>query len=490
MTIDIGAVGKQGLIWSAVRNWASRIIGASIFVILARLLSPLELGVASAAILVITTIGVLAEVGFGDAIIQRGRLQSVDVNLPFAASLTISLLLSTVVAVLAGSFEVWLDAPGLAPILVVLCTAAPLTTVSIFQEVMYRRAFDFKKLAIRVLLANTVGGIVAIALAFAGAGVWTLVAQYYVTAVVGLVWLWWKPLWSPRWEWDTKSFYGLSRFAAPVISVRVIDLVAMRAIELLIIREYGIVAFGFYSVGRTLYDTMMRALQSVVADISLPILSRIAEDRTRLAQVYLKTIQFAAFFATPVFVLFAALSPEIYQVLFGTKWTGSDAVSQALLLMGAVQIVQYVNGPYVSARGRPAKLLVLQIAKYAILVFGLLVVPSSDLSGLIALFAFLQVVVAPLSFAVVAHELRQPIGQVVRAVFPCAIGCVIAFYSVAFARPIATDFVRSDFLSGLVLGCVFAAAYLIVVLVVAPREFLASYWVVAKRFVKGPQVGV
>ena len=66
-----------------MKTWGGSGITFIIFILLARLLTPGELGLASAAGLVLLFISMFYEFGFGDAIIQRKNLQSEDINLPF-----------------------------------------------------------------------------------------------------------------------------------------------------------------------------------------------------------------------------------------------------------------------------------------------------------------------------------------------------------------------------------------------------------------------
>ncbi|TBW32962.1 lipopolysaccharide biosynthesis protein [Siculibacillus lacustris] len=485
MTSDIGTTAMRGLLWSAAQNWGGRLITFAMFAILARLLTPADYGVASAALVVVAFVTMVSEFGFGDAIIQRRDLKPEDVDLPFVVSVATSFLLSGVIVAFAGAFEVWLKAPGLTPILIGLGALAPIMTLSVFQEINYKRVFAFRTLAFRVLIANVVGGVAAVAAAGLGAGVWSLVLQSYVTALVGLIWLWWSPMWRPQWRFTVESLRPLGRFALPVITMRIVDFVSSRVVELIIIRQFGIAAFGVYSVGARLYQILLILLQSVLNDVSLPVLSTVADDRERLGRIYLQSVNFSTFLATPIFVLFAALSPEICDVLFGAKWAGVDAISLPLLLVGAVQCVQHLNGPYMTARGRPGKTLVLGLIKYMIIIVGLLAVSFDRIDHLVAYYAVLQLAVTPLSFAVAAHELGLSYLKVARILFVGGIGCAIAFFGVVVARPFVSPILPHGILSGIALGLVYSACLLAFYVMFARRQLGEIIRFVTTRIGKG-----
>jgi O-antigen/teichoic acid export membrane protein len=225
----LGRMAVEGIFWSLVQNWSSRIIAFVIFVLLAKFLTPAQYGVASAAQTCLLFVGIVAEFGFGDAIIQRQKLEFADVNLPFFVAVGISILLAAGVALSAELIAGWLNVAGLAPVIEALSGIAPITTISQFQEFSYRKALDFRALATRVLVANLGAGAVAIACAYAGMGVWSIVIQTYLTVGIGLLWLWRRPRWKPSFELRPRQFCELASFGAPVVGMRVVDFATIRS---------------------------------------------------------------------------------------------------------------------------------------------------------------------------------------------------------------------------------------------------------------------
>lgn len=484
MSEEIGEIATRGLFWVLAQNWGGRIITFGIFTLLARLLSPNDYGIASAAILVITFAGLLAEFGFGEAIIQQRSLEADDLVVPFAVSIVISLILAVVVFVSADWIEGAMDAVGVAPVLKSLCVIPVLTTITAFQEASLKRALAFRRLAFRVISSNVAGGIVAVICAYLGAGVWALVVQAYVVAIVGLAWLWWSPAWVPGCVFPVAHFAGMSRFAGAVLSMRVIDFVAMRFVDFIILRNYGPGVFGIYSVGARLYQILLQLLQAVLNDISLPVLSMISSDFERLRSIYLRSITFAAYFTVPVFVLFAALSREICHVLFGGKWTGVENISAPLLVVGAVQSMQYLNGPYITARGKPGKVMSITCMRYAIIILGLFFVHASNVQYLVMLFAALQISSSPISFGMVGHELKLNVPDFAKIMIPAIVGNCIAALAVFFVRSVVVDYLHDDFIRGICLGAVFVVSLLGIQIVIARPQIMSIYSFISNKILK------
>ena len=116
----------QGLLWSLTKNWGGRILSLAVFTILAWFLDPQVFGIVAAASLIFMFIGMVAEFGFSDAIIQAPSLELEDINLPFIAAMAGSVTLAILVGFFAGAIERRFAVPGLRQIIVVMCGVAPL----------------------------------------------------------------------------------------------------------------------------------------------------------------------------------------------------------------------------------------------------------------------------------------------------------------------------------------------------------------------------
>ncbi len=436
MNRTLAEQAAASFLWSAVKNWGGNAVTLLTFFILARLLDPREFGTASAALLVLMLINMFAEFGFGDAIIQRQNFKSEDANLPFFVSLMIAVLLSLVAICLSRSIERWFNINGLYSIIVGIAILAPLVTISLFQEANYKRVLDFKTLAIRVFAANLTGGAVAIICAYLGCGVWSLVAQNYVSVLVGAVWLWWRPYWRPSLTFRWASFLEMTRFGGAVVVLRSIEFFSMRYLDVLIAIKYGPVLLGFYTVGSRLFQTLMQLLQTVFNDVSLSILSKISSERERMAAIYRTSVVFAAYTTSPLFVLAASLSPEICNLLLGPKWAGVESITAPLFLLGAVQCVQFLNAPFLSARGRPGRAALVSGTKSLSVVLALSFISVTNVYALVILFAVAQLIGTPLSFYFAMREVGAPAVAILRDVFPSVFASGIAFLTILWVRTV------------------------------------------------------
>jgi len=468
---SLGSSALQGMFWSLVQNWAGRMLNFVQFVVLARFLSPQDFGLAAAAAIITLFITLIAEFGFADAIIQRPNLRAEEINLPFYLSIGAASLLTVIAIVFADMFERWLAVPGLARIVMVLSPVAPITTVSMIQESVYKRNLSFKMLAFRIMIANVIATCVSVPCAMMGLGVWSLVIQTYLVAVIGAAWIWRKPLWKPGRVLLPRVALKMARFGVSVAGMRLLDFASTRTVEVLMIRRFGVQTYGFYTTSAKLNQTLMDLLQAALNDVSLSLLSKISDQRERLAALYRTSIAIAGNIVPPIFVAAGALSPEICSVLFDERWKGIDRLAMPLFLLSALQALQFFSRPYLNARGKSEIVLLISAIKTASILFVILLAPSRDIFDLVFYFVLVQVAFSPISFGFVARELRLPYLQIYADLAPIALACTGGFFAVgAVRRSVQLQIGTSPLLNGMVLGIIFALIYAVLILLFGRRQ--------------------
>ncbi len=463
----------SALIWSTVQIWGGRIIGLIVFVLLARLLSPAEFGIASSAFLVMTFANMLAELGCSDALVQRKDLKPEDANLPFFGAMAISISLASVMAILADRIAGWMGVEGLAPYLRGTAAICPFMTMLSFQETLYRRAVMFRQLALRTILSTVVGGVVGIGGALTGWGTWSLIAQFGAQTLVGLVWLWWMPIWRPTLVLRYRSAIELASFGSKVLAMFLIDFMTQKSVDLIILLIYGPTSLGFFTVSSRLYILLLQVLQTSINRVGLTMLAKITDDLERVRRLYLRSTSLCATFGTPVFFALAAAAPEVNHVMFGAKWAGAERVMIPLLLIGGIHCIQFINASYVTAMGRPQTLLRLTVAKAFLVLPPLYLIDTGSAAGVATLYAGSLLALTPLDFWVTLRILRIDWRSLVRPIGVPLLACLAAFVVTLLVRSNVANLPANDIVRMAILGICFSLTYLVL---------LASFgWSVAQE---------
>lgn len=466
------------LLWSLLQNWGGRAMASVVFIVLARLLRPAEFGIASSAFLVMSFLALVAELGFGDAIVQRRELEPADLNLPFFVSLGGASLLAIVVALLARPLSELLGVARLAPYLAGAAALSPLIVLSGFQEALYRRALRFRDLALRTLAGIVIGGVVGVGVALAGLGSWAVIAQFGAQTLVGIVWLWSRSEWYPRLHFNVGSFRSLAQFGGSVVGMRVVDFVTLRSVDLIILTVHGAAALGLFSVSSRLYQLLMQLFQASISSVGLSVLSKVAHDRERLARLFERSSSISAMIGTPVFFALAALAPEVNRIMFGPKWAGAEAVMRPLLLVGGLHCVQFTMGAYLTAVGRPQTLLRLMLLKAVLVLPPLLLFRGGSVAAVATIYACALAIELPFILHATLRSLAMNGRRLLRPVGVPFLASGMAFALVVLFR----DFggVRAGIYgNAALLAAIFALTYVSSMLLLAPavvRENINFGW--------------
>lgn len=424
----------NGLAWSMVQSWGGKALQFVLFLFLARLLSPEEFGLAVAISTLLLLLSAVAEFGFGEALIQRRGLEDRDINLPFAISMAISISIALGMGLTSGYIETWMNMPGLAPLLVTASFILPMMTAAAFQEALYKRHLDFRTLAFRQIVALSLSGVAGIACAFSGLGALSMVIQQLLFVAISMIWLWSRPKWLPFRSFDTASLNPLSRYGVNVVANRLLDFFITRTVEIVILAAYGATGLGIYAVGARVYVTLIQLFVTAVLDVSLSALSKISHEQERLRGTYFRSISISALLTVPVFVGVAALSDEYTILLFGEKWAEAAGVMTPLMLAGSIQGVQFINGAYFSAMGKPQITLFMNVAKF-IAVLGIFnIFNLSSIDEAAKFYAAALLVTTPITFALICHYLRLSIVGIIFRILPFYIFSAVAFAAVSYTR--------------------------------------------------------
>ncbi|TCR89878.1 O-antigen/teichoic acid export membrane protein [Rhizobium sp. BK376] len=431
-----------------------------VFVLLARLVSPAEFGIASSAFLLLNLLMLVSEFGFGDALNQRPGLEAADVNVPFFLSMGMSIAFACVVALTSHEIARQMGVDGLAPYLVATAAICPFLTLANFQDAMYRRAMMFRPLAMRTLAGIVAGGVVGIVMALLNFGTWALIGQYAAQVLLNVAWLWSRPVWLPSFTLRRQSGRQLSIFGLNIVIQRLIDFVTLRSVDFIILLVYGPASLALFTVSSRLNLTLLQLLQSGISGVGTTMLSKIADDIPRLQRLYVRTTSICALFGTPIFVGLAATAPEVNRIMFGERWAGAEQVMLPILLVGGVYCILFINGSYLVALGKPQTLLWTMVLKAACVLPPLYFIRMNSVSSTAILYCVTLILETPFVFHLTLRALSLKWSSLARPVGLPLLACFSAFILVYWLRESQAFHFQNVFLSGIAYGAIYAAIYL------------------------------
>lgn len=343
---------RRSVGWSYVMDGGRQILTAIITAILAMMLGPSAFGVVAMAVVYVLFIEMVLQQGLIAAIVQRPSLETQHVTSAFWMTLVASVVLMSVSLALSGWWADVNDTPQLSSVINWLSALIPLKGLTLVQEAILRRRMAFRSLALRTNGAELSGGVVGIACAFAGFGVWSLVAQQISRRIVEVAVLWSVSDWRPSLRFSRAHAVELLSFSSGSFLGSVAVFVNNRADALLIGLYLGPTAVGLYRFALRFVDLVVDGLVRSLVSVSLPELSRLQADRVAFSARLATLVHFGSALALPALGVLAATAPRLMAVI-GPEWQPAARPLQILCVVGGVRTMTMFTGPMLQALGRP-----------------------------------------------------------------------------------------------------------------------------------------
>lgn len=310
-----------GMFWTASSNGLNAVLKVLVLVVLTRLLTPADFGIVSAALIVIGFSSTFSQLGLGPALVQRPNLTGRHIQTAFAASVVFGLLLAALIWITAPATARFFHMAGSVEVLRALAWLFPLRGLSGVAECLLQRDLRFRWLASRDVVTYALGyGLVGIALAWAGWGVWALVvAQITQTVLNTAVLLAARPpSLRPPPSWP--AFVELMDFGAGFTAARIANFMANQGDNLVVGRVLGPEPLGIYTRAYQLMAVPTTLFGDVLDRVLFPTMARVQGDTKRLATAYLQAVASIALVMLPIGVVLAVVAPEFITVLLGPRW--------------------------------------------------------------------------------------------------------------------------------------------------------------------------
>lgn len=343
----------HALKWSFAAELASKAIQPLVFVILARLLSPNDFGVISAALMVTAFAQILCEAGMGQALVQRQTHVAEAANAAFWTNLALG---GVVAAALFFSADfiarnVFHDVRVTA-VLQVATVQILLVALSSVQAALLQKEMAFRKLFWIRFATVLVPGLASIPLALNGYGYWALLAGTLVGQLAQALMLWRMSPWRPRWSLDRGIAKEVMRFGSWVAASGFLAWFYLWADSLIVGMYLGSHELGLYRTGNQFATMVFALLLEPLLPVLYSHLSRVAEPE-KIRNLMQVTIRFLVVIGIPLGLALLVLAPEIELLLFGEKWQGIAPVIGVLGLMHGIAWSVGMNGEAYRALGHP-----------------------------------------------------------------------------------------------------------------------------------------
>jgi PST family polysaccharide transporter len=311
----------SGLFWMAVATGANVVSLLLVVLVLARLLTPADFGLAAAALMVIGFSAIFSEFGIGPAVVQRPELRTAHLRSGFTLSLLLGVVLGAGLWAAAPAVAGFFRLEQLTPLLRVLAVIFPLQSFGVVADSLLQRELRFRCLAVLEVVTVVAGyGAVGVTLAALGFGAWALVGAHLTQTLLKTVLM---ILARPHPAWpllDRRACGELLYFGGGFTASRFSNYLAGQGEHLVIGRCLGAVALGVYGRAYQLMAAPAVLFGNVLDRVLFPAMVHVQDQPKRLAGAYRRGTALIALVICPLSAVLILVAPEVVLVLLGPGW--------------------------------------------------------------------------------------------------------------------------------------------------------------------------
>lgn len=353
----------SGLIWSFIDTIAGQGISFIVGIILARLLAPREFGLIGMITVFIAISESFINSGFSSALIRKKDCTNTDYSTVFYFNLVTGVLFFIILYLSAPAISGFFNEPELKAILQVMGLILIIDSLTIIQRTILTKRINFKLQARISVIASIGSGIIAIAMALNGFGVWSLVAQRIVKQCINSLFLWIWNKWKPLFVFSIKSFKELFGFGSKLLISGLIDTIYKNVYYLIIGKFFSAQELGFYTKASEFKNLPSKNLNSIISRVTYPVLSTLQDDIPRLKNNYQRLIRSVMFITFILMMGMAAVAEPMIHTLIGAKWEPAIIYLQLLCFVGMMYPLHSLNLNMLQVQGRSDLFLKLEIIK-------------------------------------------------------------------------------------------------------------------------------
>lgn len=363
MTENLKRKTVSGVMWSAIERFSLQGVQFVMQLVMARLLLASDYGMIAMLTIFLQIAQAFIDSGFTNALIQKKDRTEVDYSTVFYFNIIIALLFYCILFVSAPLIAKFYNMPDLILVMRVMALSLIILSFSAVHKTKLTIEINFKIQSKITLIAAGISGIIGVGIAYLGYGVWALVYQSILNAMLTTILFNCFYRWKPLKTFSMKSFKRLFSFGSKLLVSGLIHTVYYNLYGIVIGKRFSAAELGYYTRAEQFAILPSYNLSAIITRVTFPILSSIQDDNERLASTYRKYIRLSSYLIFPLMVGLASLANPLVDLFLTEKWNGTVALLQILCFDWMFDHLSGINLNLLYVKGRSDLALRLEIIK-------------------------------------------------------------------------------------------------------------------------------
>jgi O-antigen/teichoic acid export membrane protein len=424
----------KGILWNFAEQIGRRGINIVVTLLLARFLVPEDFGLVAVMSSVIAVAGGLMDSGLKQALIRMEHAVQVDYNTAFFSNLVLGLAAYAIIFAAAPTIAGFYGESSIGVLIRAGGIVILVNSFSVVQNAVFSKNLDFKALLMASVPASLISGVAAVVLAYLGYGVWALIGQMTLYALLSMIFLWRRSSWRPTFAASRRSFTEMFSFGSRLFAASTIDALSRNLYIFVIAKVFSTAIAGYYFFADKIKDLIISQLVNSIQTVTYPALSTMQNDDEKLKAGYRILVRITTFTLFPAMAFLAALAEPIFDVLLPANWQSAVPYLQLLCIAGMLIPLHSINLNILQVKGRSDLLLRMEIIKKTSLIIVLVISVQFGVFGVL----FGRIVTSILGYItnsyfssmLIDYPVREQLADFLPALFLSGIVGGLAYYSV------------------------------------------------------------
>lgn len=356
----------SGVAWSIGEKIGSALLQVVVSIVVANRIMPEHMGIIAVLSVFITLSQMVVDSGFSQTLIRKAAPSQGDYFAVFRFNIISSVALYVLLTALAPYVAHYYDWPLLSTVAPVIFLVLPLNALGVIQNTIMVREFRFAHLSTITFLSTLISGIVAIAMALMGMGIWSLVGQRIGMMAAKAVLLWWHSEWRPRRCESRGALLSMAPYSLRLMATEIITSLYNNISQLFIGKIYSGTELGYFNQAQKLSNMPTTITQSIQS-VTFPALSRIKDDEQKFAESYRCVIMATAMILFPIIAGLIATAKDFYILLLKPDWHPAIPYFRIICVAGFFYPLSIIAYNILKVKSDGAIILRLEIIKRTIM---------------------------------------------------------------------------------------------------------------------------
>lgn len=388
----------KGAKWSLLEKVINIGFELGVGIVLARILLPTDFGTVAIISVIISFSLIFVNSGFNQSLIRDPDVDNKDFSTIFFFNLIVGLLSYCLIFLFSSSIASFYGDNELGLYLKILGLSILISSLTLVQRVCLTREMNFKLMSKISILSSLLSGVLALAAAFSGFGIWSLIIKTLSRELLQSIFFWLNNNWKPSIVFDKTILKRHFRYGSNFLASAIIGQIYNNILALAIGRIFNLQTLGYYNRAQLFSNSISENVSGVMTNVSFPALAKVQDDKEKFI-VGVRLLLRQAFFVTGILAVLVFFSAKVFiPSVLGDHWVRAGELLQYLSVIGFLGVMNSILVNSIAVIGRSKLYLQFQICALILSVFSLTVGYFCGielmLTILILCYAFLYVIIS------------------------------------------------------------------------------------------------